>query len=129
MSPHVGRCGFLALWGVLLMVPRGAMAGTPDAPHLLACDADEGIAVVRIDGAEQALLRGESVASGDWRLTQVTSDSAMFTSTHEPGTTIRVYLDSLARSSLRMTDKPPPAPPAVALDIQTVRAKSKSEAP
>ena len=40
------------------------------------------------------------------------------------------YLESLGRASLRITDKPPPAPPAVALDIQRIQAKSKPpEAP
>lgn len=129
MSPHAERYRCLALWGVFLVASTGTMAGTPEAPRLLACDANEGIAVVKIDGAEQALLRGESVASGEWRLTQVSSDSAVFMAIHEPGTTVRIYLDSLGRTSLRITDKPPPAPPVVALDIQTVRVKSKSEAP
>lgn len=116
-------------YGSLLLL-AATVSAAQSVPRLSACDADEGIAVVMMSGEQQALLRGEAEASGEWRLTQVASDSAVFVSMREPGTTVRVYLESLGRASLRITDKPPPAPPAVTLDIQRIQAKSKPpEAP
>lgn len=123
MSPHA-QLGRRVLCGALLVLATGVMAAAPDTPSVLACDAVEGIAVVKSGSAEQALLKGDPVASGDWRLTQVASDSAVFTAVRVPGTSVRVFLDSSGRAPVLITERPPPAPPAVALDIQRVRAKS-----
>ncbi len=116
-----------ALWSAVLLLAAVDTEATDVpalAPRLLACDAAEGIAVVSVRGKEHALLRGEALASGDWRLTQVASGSAVFAAIEDPGTSVRVFLESSGRPPLRMTDRPPSAPVAVALDIQQVQPGS-----
>lgn len=122
-----GRCWLLA-W-LLLCCSGGLFAATaePAWPRLLACDADEGIVVIEHRGIEQALLRGEADRSGEWRITQVTADSAVMESTAGKGIRIRAFLADSGRSPVKFDDQAPPSPPARALVIVPARAQSDTK--
>lgn len=113
-----------------LMGSLGAWAENPPLPVVLACDSDQGIAVISHRGVEGALLRGETDLSGDWRLAQVASDSAVFANIRSQTEWVRVFVEGSGRPPVRFSDRVPPAPPAMAVDIQRMRAKgAPPEAP
>jgi type II secretory pathway component PulC len=104
-----------------------AATDEPAWPRVLACDAVEGIVVIEHRGMEQALLRGQTDQSGDWRITQVTADSAVLESTGGKGMRIRAYLAGSGRSPVKFEEQAPPSAPARSLVIVPARVRSDAQ--
>jgi hypothetical protein len=125
--PAVSRRQWPWFW-LLLCWSGNLLAATaePGWPQVLACDAAEGIAVIEYRGFEQALLRGQADLSGDWRITQVTADSAVLESTASKGMRIRAFLAGSGRGPVKFEEQPPPSQPARALVIERARAQTRA---
>ncbi len=101
-----------------------AATAEPAWPRVLACDAAEGIAVIEYRGLEQALVRGDADRSGEWRLAQVTADSALLESTAGKGMRIRAFLVGSGRKPVKFEEQAPPSPPARGVVIVPARAQT-----